>query len=62
MWIISNEGLIWTYNNYSILITALPVVIIFILKLVAIINPRVHTDKIIDLVKEYWPVATKVDK
>lgn len=57
MWIISNEGLVWLYNNYSMVIMALPVMIIFILKLMAIINPNIHTDKVIDLVKEYWPVA-----
>lgn len=56
MWIISNEGLVWVYNNYSMLITAIPVIIVFILKVIAVVNPRIPTNKIIDLIGEYWPI------
>ena len=58
---LSNDWLIWFYNTYSIAIIALPVMIIFILKLISIVNPKIHTDKVVDLIKEYWPVK-QLDK
>ena len=56
---LSNDWCVWIWNNYSIVITAIPTVIGFGLKLVAIFNPNTPSDKIIDLVKQYWPAGKK---
>ena len=52
---LSNNWMSWFFSTYSIVIMAAPSVIAFTLKLVAMFNPSVPSDKIIDLIKEYWP-------
>jgi hypothetical protein len=44
---------VWDTYNYSIL--GFPVLIIFFLKLIAIYIPTIKSDKVIDLINEYWP-------
>lgn len=52
---LSNDWCIWAWNTYSMAILAVPSIVTFIMKLVAIIHPDVPSDKVIDLVKQYWP-------
>lgn len=56
---LTNDWVIWFYNNYSMAIVGVPAVIVFLLKLVAIIRPTVPTNKIIDLIKDSWPIKVK---
>jgi len=52
---LSNDWMSWVFSTYSLAIMAVPSVVAFILKLIALFNPAVQSDKIIDLIKEYWP-------
>lgn len=52
---LSNEWMIWFWNTYNMALMLVPSVAAFILKLVALFNPRIPSDKVIDLIKEYWP-------
>jgi hypothetical protein len=56
--ILSNEWwqAVWDTYNYSIL--GFPVVLTFALKVIAIYHPMIQSDKIVDLLKEYWPKGT----
>jgi len=51
----TNEGIANFFSTYSMLLGLLPMVITFILKLVAIFHPKVPGDKIIELIQSYWP-------
>jgi len=51
----SNDWCIWFWNTYSMAILAVPSGVAFLLKLIAIYHPDVQSDKVIDLVKQYWP-------
>ena len=51
----SDTWWVWVWNNFSMSILGFPVLIAFILKLIAIYIPTVKGDKIIDLISEYWP-------
>jgi len=53
--IFSNEWMKWVWDNYSIAIIVFPSVVAFGLKLMAVFNPRIPSDRIIDLFKQYWP-------
>lgn len=56
MLFLSNAYFAWLMDTYSVLITiVLPGVIIFGLKLIAIFNPNVPTNKILDLIQSSWP-------
>jgi hypothetical protein len=55
MIILSNDWLIWVWKTFSMAIIAIPSVIIFITKLVAIFNPNVPSNKICDLFQKSWP-------
>ena len=52
---LSDEWWIWLWENYSMSIIGFPVAVGFVLKFIAIFNPRVPTDKIIELLRVYWP-------
>jgi len=52
---LTNNWMSWFFSTYSIAIMGAPSVMAFILKLLAMFNPRIPSDKIIDLIKEYWP-------
>lgn len=49
----------YIYNSYSMSIVGFPVVLAFVLKVVAIIKPSIPTGKILDLLAEYWPATKK---
>lgn len=53
MLFLSNDWLIEFYKTYSLAIIAIPSVVLFILKMIAIIKPTVKTNKIIDLIQEW---------
>lgn len=55
MMIFSNDWINWLWNNFSMVIVAFPSIIAFGLKLIAIFHPKIPSDKIIDLFKQYWP-------
>jgi NADH:ubiquinone oxidoreductase subunit 2 (subunit N) len=52
----------WVYNSYSMSIVGIPLVVGFILKLIAIIKPSVPTGAILDLFAEYWPSGKPKEK
>ena len=52
---LSNDWITWIWTTFSMVIVAVPSLVIFTLKLVAIFHPNIPTDKVIDLFKEYWP-------
>ncbi len=56
----TNEWIAWVFNTYSIAIIAFPSIIIFLLKVIAIYNPNIKSDKIIELIKEFWPKKENV--
>lgn len=49
-----NDWFNWFLSNFSIAIASVPIVAGFLLKLLAIFHPAVPSDKIIDLVNQYW--------
>ena len=49
-----NAWFAWFFTNYSMAIYAIPAIVAFILKAIAIWNPNVPTDKVRDLFKD-WP-------
>jgi hypothetical protein len=51
----TNDGIANFFSTYSILLGLLPMVVTFVLKLVAIFSPKVPSDKIIELIQGYWP-------
>jgi hypothetical protein len=54
--VLSNDWINWFWSTYSIFVgVILPAALTFVLKLMAILKPTVQSDKIIDLLKEYWP-------
>ncbi len=55
MMILSNEWWTWVWATYNYSILGFPVVISFVLKLIAVFNPNVPSDKIIELINVYWP-------
>jgi hypothetical protein len=57
--IFSNQWFNWFMSNYSIAIAALPGVVYFILRLVAIVNPNVPTNKVKELFQDSWPPWNK---
>jgi hypothetical protein len=46
---LSNNWITAALSNYSIAIAAIPVIIGMVLKIIAILNPNIPTDKIRDL-------------
>jgi len=54
--ILSNDWINYFLTHYSILIGAIPYIVYKALKIIAILNPNVPTDKIKDLFapKKYW--------
>ena len=54
---LTNDWWVWVWNHYSMSIIGFPTVIGFLLKLFAIFNPKVPTNAIMDLFKEYWPTG-----
>lgn len=51
---LDNDWFNWFLSNFSIAIATVPIVVGFALKLAAIFHPGVPSDKIIDLMREYW--------
>jgi hypothetical protein len=49
----SNTWLNWFMSSYSGMLAIAPIIITFLLKLLAIIDPKVPSDKIIALIQEY---------
>jgi hypothetical protein len=47
----------WVWQNYSVSIAGFPVFAALMLKLAAIVHPGIPSDKIIDLITQYWPSA-----
>jgi hypothetical protein len=52
---LTDDWLIWVWKNYSMAIVGVPSVVMFVLKVLAIYNPRVKSSEIADLFSEYWP-------
>jgi len=59
MTFLSNDWMVWLWNTYSMVILCVPSAVAFILKMVALWNPNIPSDKVIDLLKEYWPKKGK---
>jgi|ADurb_Total_1213_FD_contig_81_311826_length_441_multi_2_in_0_out_0_2 hypothetical protein len=53
---LNNAWWAWFWTNYSMTVIAIPTVVAFVLKLIAIYNPNVKSDQVIDVFKTYWPV------
>lgn len=51
---LDNDWFNWFLSSYSICLTFIPVILTFFVKLVAIFHPRVPSDRIVDLIHEYW--------
>jgi hypothetical protein len=52
---LTDDWLIWVWNTYSIAIVGIPSVVMFILKVIAIYNPKVKSSEIAGLFEQYWP-------
>jgi len=57
--VLSNDWVNMALSKYSIVIAAMPTIITGILKIIAILNPNVPTDKIRDLLA--WKPKTNLD-
>jgi len=57
---LNNNWWAWFWTNYSMTVIAIPTVVAFILKLIAIYNPNVKSDQVIDVFKTYWPTKDKI--
>jgi len=53
--IFSNDWWTAVWNTYNMSILGFPLLIAFIVKLLAIFNPNIPSDQIIDVFKQYWP-------
>lgn len=54
-WFLTNDWFDWFWTTYSMLIASIPVIIAFLLKLIAIFHPDIKSDKIIELLQSFWP-------
>jgi hypothetical protein len=57
MTLLSNDWWVWVWNTFSISILWFPTLATFILKLWAIFNPRIPSNQVSDLIKDFWPKA-----
>lgn len=53
---LNNAWWSWFWSEYSMTVIAVPTVVAFVLKLIAIYHPGIKSDQIIDVFKTYWPV------
>lgn len=51
----SNNWWTWVWNTYNMSILGFPIAIGFVLKLLAVFNPNIPSDQVIDVFKQYWP-------
>ena len=49
----SNTWLNWFMSSYSGMLAIAPIIIVFLLKLLAIVDPNIPSDRIIKLIQEY---------
>lgn len=49
-----NAWCVWVMANYSTIIAAIPVMIVSILKLIAIFNPKITSNSIVDQVQDWF--------
>ena len=47
----SNNWFTWFFSTYSIGLGLAPIVVVFVLKMIAIFHPGIPTDKIVDLIQ-----------
>lgn len=52
---LTNDWWVYVWENYSLTILGVPIFFSFFLKLLAVFNPNVPSDKIIELFEDYWP-------
>ncbi len=53
---LNNAWWSWFWSQYSMTVIAVPTVVAFVLKLLAIYNPNIKSNEINEVFKEYWPV------
>ncbi len=51
---LNNNWWAWFWTNYSMTVIAIPTVVAFILKLIAIYNPNIKTNEIAEVFEKYW--------
>jgi len=51
---LNNAWWAWFWTNYSMTVIAIPTVVAFILKLIAIYNPNIKTNEIAEVFEKYW--------
>jgi len=59
MLFLSNDWMVWFWREYSVAIIAFPTIISFLFKLVAIYHPKVQSNKVVELIEQYWPKKKK---
>jgi len=57
--ILSDTWWQYVWRSYSMSILGFPLIVGFILKLIAIIKPSIPTGAILDLFAEYWPKSSQ---
>ena len=55
MHVLSNDWWTWVWANYNMTILGVPTALSFLLKLIAIFHPNVTSNKVMDLIADYWP-------
>lgn len=49
----------WFLGNYKTTAAVAFGVLVFLLKLVAVVHPGVPTDRVVDLLRDSWPIKAK---
>ena len=47
----TNEWFNWIFSTYSICLGLIPMILIFLLKLIAIFHPGIPSDKVVELIQ-----------
>jgi hypothetical protein len=61
MIVLSDAWWFWVWQNFSMSILGFPLVVSFLLKLIAIYNPNFKGKDIADLMEHYWPTKKPVE-
>jgi hypothetical protein len=51
---LNNNWWAWFWTNYSMTVIAVPTVVAFVLKLIAIYNPNIKSNEINEVFEKYW--------
>jgi len=51
---LNNNWWAWFWTNYSMTVIAIPTVVAFVLKLIAIYNPNIKSNEINEVFEKYW--------